>query len=253
MPVVKGKSYLDITIEFLQKIEKEQAKNFEKAGQVIGDVLMKDGLLHVIGTGGHTDIPAYDMFYRAGGLVPVNYIIPIGALYGACGATHGMRIERCPDYMNRVVDYYGVKAGDVAIVFNNIGVNSATIDAILECKKKKAYTIGVGGSEWQEKIPKDHFTRHPSRQNMIDLVDLFIDDYNPVGDSVMEIDNFDRPFAPISAMTDGYIVRRIEIETIKYMVNKGVTPKVWMSANRVGGDEANTKYVEEYFNRIKNL
>jgi uncharacterized phosphosugar-binding protein len=69
----------------------------------------------------------------------------------------------------------------------------------------------------------------------------------------MEIDNFDRPFAPISAMTDGYIVRRIEIETIKYMVNKGVTPKVWMSANRVGGDEANTKYVEEYFNRIKNL
>jgi uncharacterized phosphosugar-binding protein len=36
MPVVKGKSYLDITIEFLQKIEKEQAKNFEKAGQVIG-------------------------------------------------------------------------------------------------------------------------------------------------------------------------------------------------------------------------
>ena len=31
----------------------------------------------MIGTGGHTDIPAYDMFYRAGGLVPVNYIIPI--------------------------------------------------------------------------------------------------------------------------------------------------------------------------------
>jgi len=31
----------------------------------------------------------------------------------------------------------------------------------------------------------------------MDLVDLFIDDYNPIGDSVMEIDNFDRPFAPI--------------------------------------------------------
>jgi len=36
-------------------------------------------------------------------------------------------------------------------------------------------------------------------------------------------------------------------------VNKGVTPKVWISANRVGGDEANAKYVEEYFYRIKNL
>ncbi|MCX6090663.1 MAG: sugar isomerase domain-containing protein [Candidatus Atribacteria bacterium] len=251
--MVKGKSYLELTVEFLEKIEKEQAENFKKAGQVIGDVLMKDQLLHVVGTGGHTDLPAYDMFYRAGGLVPINYIIPIGALYGASGATHGMRIERCPDYMNRVVDYYGVEKGDVAIIFNNIGVNAATIDAILECKKKGAYTIGVGGSPWQKEIPHDHFTRHPSRKNMMELVDLFIDDYNPVGDSVMEIDGFDRPFAPISAMTDGYIVRRMEIETIKYMVSKGVTPKVWMSANCVGGDQANAQYVKEYFHRIKNL
>jgi uncharacterized phosphosugar-binding protein len=247
------KSFLDICIEFLQKIEREQAENFRKAGQVIGDAIMAGKLIHAVGTGGHTCLPAYDMFYRAGGLVPVNLIIPIGALYGAAGALHGMRIERCPGYMNRVVDYYKVSPGDVAIIFNNIGVNAATIDAALECKAKGAYTIGVGGSPWQKEIPLDHYTRHPSRKNLMDIVDLFIDDYNPVGDAVIELEGFDRPIAPISQVTDSYIVRRIEIEACKYMLGKGFKPPVWMSANRVGGDEANARYQEEYFYRIKLL
>ena len=85
------------------------------------------------------------------------------------------------------------------------------------------------------------------------MVDLFIDDYNPVGDAVMELEGFDRPIAPISNVTDAYIVRRIEIEAIKYMLDKGFTPPVWVSANTLGGDEANKKYQDEYFYRIKLL
>jgi uncharacterized phosphosugar-binding protein len=74
-----------------------------------------------------------------------------------------------------------------------------------------------------------------------------------VGDAVIELEGFDRPIAPISQMTDSYIVRRIEIEACKYMLGKGFKPPVWMSANRVGGDEANARYQEEYYHRIKNL
>lgn len=99
--------------------------------------------MHVVGTGGHACIPAYDMFYRAGVLVPMNYIIPIGALYGAGRATHEMRIERTPEYMKQAIGYYRVGNGDVAIVFNNIGVNAATIDAALACKEKGATVMGV--------------------------------------------------------------------------------------------------------------
>ena len=250
---MKGKKFLEICQEFLDKIEEGQAKNFKEAGKIIGDRIREGGIVHAIGTGGHTCLPAYDMFYRAGGLVPINYVIPVGALYGAAGATHGMRIERTPGYMSQVIDYYRVKKGDVALIFNNIGVNAATIDAALACKEKEATIIGVGGSVWQEEIPKGHYTRHPSNKNLKDMVDLFIDDYNPVGDAVMEIEGFDRAIAPISNVTDAYIVRRIEIEAITYMVDKGFTPPVWVSANTLGGDEANKKYQDEYFYKIKLL
>jgi uncharacterized phosphosugar-binding protein len=247
------KNFFNLCVEYLEKIEKGQAENFKRAGKAIGDAVMADKLVHVVGTGGHTNIPAYDMFYRAGGLAAVNFIPAMGAYYGVVGATYGMRIERLPGYMNRVIDYYRVGKGDVAIIFNNIGVNAGTIDAALESKSKGAYTIGVAGTDWMKEIPKDHFTRHPSRKNLMDIVDLFIDDYNPIGDSVMEIEGFDRPFAPISAITDAYIVRRMEIDAIEYMVGKGFEPPVFMSANRVGGDEANVKLIEKYFYRIKHL
>ena len=247
------KSFLKICIEFLEKIEKEQAENFKKAGQVMGDCIMADKLVHVIGTGGHTHLPPYDMFYRAGGLAAVNFIPALGALYGAAQATHGMRIERLPEYMTQVIDYYRVGEGEVAIIWNNIGVNAATIDAALACTEKGAYTIGVAGTPWMEQIPTDHFTRHPSKKNLKDIVDLFIDDYNPVGDSVMEIDGFDRPFGPISGVTDMYIARRLDIEATKYMAGKGFEAPVYLSANRVGGDEANEKLIEKYYNRIKLL
>lgn len=249
----KEMTFLEICKEFLELIEEEQVNKFEKAGALIGESIMKDKLIHVIGTGGHTNLPAYDMFYRAGGFVPINYIIPIGAHYGAASATHGMRIERTPGYMRQVIDYYRVKKDDLAIVFNNIGINAGCIDAALECKEREATVIGVGGSPWQKTIPKDHYTRHPSKKNLMEIADLFIDDCNPVGDTVMRIDDFDRPFAPITTITDGYIVRRMEIEAVKYLLDNDFTPPMWMSANVVGGDEANEEYIDKYYNRVKHL
>ena len=248
-----GKEFLRLSKEYLERIEKEQAENFKRAGKLIGDRIMDGGIIHAIGTGGHAILPAYDMFYRSGGLCAVNFIVPLGALYGAAPATHGMRIERTPGYMRQVIDYHRIGKDDVCIIFNNIGVNAATIDAALECKEREAKVIGVAGSPWQKAIPKGHHTRHPSNKNLMDIVDVFIDDYNPVGDNVIAIKGFDRSIAPISQVTDSYIVRRIEIEAIEYMVSKGFSPDVWVSANTVGGDEANAAYQDKYYNKIKLL
>lgn len=65
---------------------------------------------------------------------------------------------------------------------------------------------------------------------------------------------FDRPVISISTITDAHIVRRIiEIEAIKYMLDKEFTPPVWVSANIPGGDKANKKREEEYCHRIEIL
>ncbi|GAH58493.1 unnamed protein product, partial [marine sediment metagenome] len=40
---MKGKKFLEICQEFLEKIEEGQAENFKKAGQLIGDRIMEGG------------------------------------------------------------------------------------------------------------------------------------------------------------------------------------------------------------------
>ena len=57
--------------------------------------------------------------------------------------------------------------------------------------------------------------RHPSRKNLFDFADVCIDDYNPLGDTVVKLEGFDTPIGPISNMTDFYIVHRLEIECAK--------------------------------------
>ena len=247
---VEGVSFLDICREFLEEIERREADNFERAGVLIGDRLMEDELIFAVGCGGHSYIPPMDMFCRAGSLVPVNATLDISTST-ISGGFRGVFLERVPGYMKALFRYYRIKKGDVAIIFNNVGVNALVIDAVEEAQRIGVKTIGVAGSPWQEQLPPDHPVRHPSKKNLRDHVDVFIDDYNPVGDSVMKLKGYDIPIAPISSVTDSYIVRRIEIAAIEHMLAKGFEPPVWVSANLEGGDAANERYIEKYYNRVK--
>jgi uncharacterized phosphosugar-binding protein len=80
-----------------------------------------------------------------------------------------------------------------------------------------------------------------------------IDDYNAVGDCAVRVPGFDTPIAPNSNVVDFFIAHRLEIETIKRCVARGIEPPVWRSANAPGGDEFNARYVAKYFPRVKSL
>ncbi|MCL1854468.1 MAG: sugar isomerase domain-containing protein [Clostridia bacterium] len=249
---LKEKSFLEICKEFLDAIEEKQAQNMKKAGRIMGDKIMEDGLIWLFGTGGHTYVPVLDMSHRAGGFACVSPALDISSS-PLNGGTRSIRVERVPGYFEAIVDYFRIEEGDVCVIFNNIGVHAAAIDACLSCKKRGATVIAVSSSVWQDGIPLDHHTRHPSKKNMRDIADLMIEDYNPIGDNVAVIDGFDRSFLPISTITDAYIVRRMEEEAIRYCISKGFTPPVWCSANTVNGDELNAALEEKYWRRVKML
>jgi len=74
------------------------------------------------------------MFYRTGGIVPVNAILEPGVSL-AFGATRSTFVERLPGYAGGVLRYYGVGEGDVLVIVNAYGINGVTIDSALEGKK----------------------------------------------------------------------------------------------------------------------
>ena len=244
--------YFTKVVENLKKIEDEQSDNIKKAAELMTDAIAGDRLISVYGGGGHTTLVMGEMFFRAGGLCNINPIMETG-LSVFNQALKYLELERCVNYGRSIMKYYRLQKDDVLIIFHNIGINAATIDAALEAKDQGARIIAVSSSLWQNEIPSDHFIRHPSKKNLFELADVCIDDYNPVGDAVVKVPGFDTPIAPISNIADFYIAHRLEIETVKLCVERNIDPPVWRSANEPGGDEFNKKYLEKYSPRIKNL
>ncbi len=243
---------MEVVIANLERIEKEQLGNILRAADLMADEIAQDKLIHVYGGGGHTCLCICEMFFRAGGLACINPIMDI-AISPFNQSLKYLEIERTVGYARGLIRYYGLKKDDVLIIFHNIGVNAATIDAALESKERGVKIIAVASSYWQNELPPDHFIRHPSKKNLFDLADICIDDYNPVGDAVIDMEGLDTPIAPISSIVDFYIIHRLEMETIRKLLERGVAPPVWRSANVPGGDEFNAKYVEKYLPRVKNL
>jgi uncharacterized phosphosugar-binding protein len=244
--------YLASTMAVLKRIESEQQENIVKAGSLMADAIAQDQLIHVYGGGGHTTLVMGEMFFRAGGLANINPIMETG-LSVFNQALKYLELERCVNYGRSIVKYYRLKAGEVLIIFHNIGINAATIDAAMEAKEQGVKIIAVSSSLWQTKMAPDHFIRHPSGKNLFDLADVCIDDYNEVGDCVVRVPGFETPIAPNSNLVDFYIAHRLEIEAVRQCVERGIEPPVWRSANAPGGDAYNAKFVEKYLPRVKSL
>ena len=215
--------YLPKIVELLNKIEKEQYENIRSAASLMADAVQNDRLINVFGGGGHTTLPVGEMFFRAGGLCNINPCVETG-LSVFNQARKYLALERCVNYGRAIMDYYDLQEDDILIIFHNIGTNAATIDAALQAKERKAKIIAVSSSEWQEKLPEDYSLRHPSKKNLFELADICIDDYNPLGDTVVQLEGFDTPIGPISNMTDFYIAHRLEIECAKLCLARGIEP-----------------------------
>jgi len=245
-------AYYAAVLDTLGRIQAEEMAKIRQAGQLIGDSLAKGRVLHVFGTGGHSYIAGEELFYRAGGLVPVNAILDPGVSL-AFGAIRSTRVERTPGWVKGVLDTYPLQAGDVILVVNANGVNSATIDAALEAKNRGLTVVAVTSPECSKAIPPGHPARHPSGKNLYEVADLFLDDKVPIGEALVAVEGCDQKVAPASTIANAFILHSIVIAAVEHMVRLGVLPPVWKSANAPGGDEANRRYIAEYSGKLKHL
>ena len=244
--------YYKSILKNLELVNQTQEENIKKAATLMADAIAEDRLINVYGGGGHTTLCMGEMFFRAGGLSCINPIMETG-LSVFNQALKYLELERTVNYGSAILKYYDLKKDDVLVVFHNIGINPATIDAVMEAKKNGVKIIAVSSSYWQNEMPEDHFIRHPNKTNLFDYADVCIDDFNPVGDAVVTVPGLDTPIAPVSNIVDFYIAHLLEIETVRQCVERGITPPVWSSANTPGGDEKNAAYLEKYRPRIKML
>ncbi len=245
--------YFDAVNAVIRRIHEHEGESVLRAANVLADQIANGHLIHVIGTGGHSMIGAEEIFYRAGGLVPVNPIFETGMSL-KLGAVRSTTIERTPNLVpNLLSKVYRLKTGEALLIVNAYGVNAASIDAALEAKRLGLTTIGITGTETADALAPDHPSRHPSGQKLYECVDIFVNTYVPLGDAVVTVPGVTEKVGSVSTFANAFALGWIVVETVTQLAERGIQPPLWQSANSPGGDEHNQAYLDKYIGVIRHL
>lgn len=244
------KYFSEIT-SYIEKIYIEEKQNIEIAAELMAEQIVQNKVIHAIGPGAHSRIGVEDMFFRAGGLVPINAILEFSMDQGALRTS---LLERVPGIATALLNYYKVKKNDVLILINAYGINAATIETALECKRRGTKVIAITSPINAKAIPKDHPARHPSKKNLDDLdLDVIIDCKMPVGDAVVDLEGLDTKVGPVTTIVISFIVNSMVCCSVEKLLKKGIKPPVIESINTPSAGAKNKKYFEEYYDILKRL
>ncbi len=235
--------------DLLDTIESNTGPALDQAADELVRCIQDDGIIHVAGAGGHSQIPAMEMFYRAGGLANVSIIFGPGL-----GLFDGKPcLERVSGMGGYTMAYHDVRTEDVVIVCNYYGMNASTIDLALAAKKRARIVIGVTSSAFAENTPDDFTARHPSGKNLSEIADILLDTHTSKDEQTIPVPGVSQAVGVASSIAACYLIQLLVIRTVEKAAEAGIDPPLWMCANIPGGDKTNEQHIKKYMPRMRHL
>lgn len=239
--------YLDTVGALLQRVHDEQLPALNAAATRIADCILADGLWHVFGCG-HSQLLAAELFYRAGGLVPVNAILdlPLSVMVNARRSTW---LERVPGYAEQLLQDEPLRAGDVVLVISNSGRNAVPIEVALAAKARGATVLALTSVQFSGRVS----SRHPSGKKLLDCADLVFDNYGADGDAAVQIPGCPSAVSATSTVVGSALLQGLVAATVAELQHRGHSAPVWYSANGEAGEQINNEHIARYQDRIRRL
>ncbi len=236
--------YLDRVRQMLDEIEQTQLDKIEQAGQMIADSLAGGGAFFITPIG-HGTMP--ELLHRGGGLMCLRGFNPtwnVPADIAAChrGRPRAGEVVAQDEMMRAAVKSSELRPGDCVLVGSVSGRTSSAVALSLALKEAGATVIALVALDYAAQVT----SAHPSGKLLNEVADLVIDLRVPFGDGSLEVEGLDAPALPLSGVSQATICWMVCGAVIDQMLAKGLTPAVYMSANREGGPEYNKKLEEQY-------
>ncbi|MBB5180110.1 putative phosphosugar-binding protein [Planomicrobium koreense] len=239
--------YFDNVHEMLQLVESQEKEAMVQAAEKVAAAIQNGGIVQLFGCG-HSHILTEEVFYRAGGLVPVKPIL-IEPLMLHEGAVRSSGLERKNGYAAELLQQEDFRPEDVVFVLSTSGRNPVPVDFALAARSKGAFFIGLTSLAYANSQP----SRHADGQHLHDAVDLVVDNHAVAGDAVLSAENVQVPFGPTSTVVGAAILNAVFAEAIQRMADNGFEPPVFLSGNIDGADSHNNALIEKYHGRIPAL
>lgn len=238
------RTYFDEIRTMLSQVEQTENEAMNQAAEKIAESIQSGGIVHLFGCG-HSHILTEEVFYRAGGLVPIRPIF-VEQLMLHEGAVRSSELERQNGLGKTFMEDQDIRPGEVMVVLSTSGRNPVPVDAALIAKAKGAVTVGITSLDYSKSQP----SRHDSGKHLYNSVDIVINNYAVQGDAVLHHDQVKVPFTPTSTVIGAAILNAVLAKAVVLMAENGFEPPVFLSGNIDGADNHNQALIEKYKGRI---
>jgi len=241
-------NYFDSIIKLLEEVRDTQKDALEQAAQVIADAIQADRLIYVFGPT-HAGILAQELFYRAGGLVPVNPILPPGLTTDIRPITLTSALERMPGIGKQIIAETPIEAGDVLIVHSVSGRNAAAVELAIGGRERGAFVIVVTSLIYSKSVRP----RAEGTPRIFEIADLILDNRAPIGDALVELSGLTQKVGPSSTVIGAAMLNTVIVRVTELLLERTGDAPVFMSANLDEGDAHNQRWLEHYRGRLTYL
>jgi len=244
---MKYLEYYDVIKDQMKQQFEEEGKQIEQAAAYCAESIKKGRVIHAFGCG-HSQIFPMEIFYRAGGLVPVNaLLIPHLALFPK--AKLSTLQERVEGFSDKYLELENTSPDDTIIIISISGRNAAVVDMALAAKK-----IGMKVVALVSRLFADSTTsRHSSGKNLKDVADVVIDVKCVSGDAALRMEGVEPSFCGTSTVLAVTLMEAIIAQTVENCVKDGHIPPIFVSSNLDKGDAINAEHIKNYSDLISCL
>lgn len=223
------------------------SENIEVAAELISKKIAEGRVIYVFGPS-HAGLMAQDLFYRAGGLLAIQPILPNELMLNKKPITDTSTLERQSGFAEEVLKSYKIGLDDVLLLISVSGRNAVVTEMATLARERGAQIIALTNLTYSKNI-KPRSGQH----NLYELADIVIDLPGVYGDAIIEIEGIPQKAGPTSTSVGSAILQGLMVEVAARLQEKGHTPPVLRSANLDDGDDYNKKLMSEYCTKVDYL
>ncbi|OQO83368.1 hypothetical protein BH739_16365 [Enterococcus casseliflavus] len=225
----------------LDKVQKEETKTIDESSRKIAEAIMNENSIYIFGAS-HAGILSEELFYRAGGLIPINPIFGSELLVSTSPITRTSKMEKLDGYGTILADSVGFKENDILIIHSVSGRNPVSIDMAITARDKGVFVIGLTNMSYKDNVE----SRHKSGKLLFEFCDIVINNHGIVGDAACSIDGLTQKVGATSTVIGAAILNTIVVEACNILAKNKVDVPVFYSANIDGGYLKNKDLLEKH-------
>ncbi|MCL4417094.1 MAG: sugar isomerase domain-containing protein [Actinobacteria bacterium] len=236
--------YKELT-NLMQKALEEQKDNIKKAAKRMADSVCKGEVIHAFGMCHSHSLPE-DLFYRTGGIIPMNAIMENEVMYN-CGFYRCKFFENVSGLAKEIIERYSTKLGEIILIFSPDGIDVASVEMCMEAKKRGLFIISFVNVNYSRKLD----SYHKSGKKVYEISDIVINTMGNKEEGLVSLEGVDFKLGLYKNMVTVFLTQSLVLEVENILSKRGKLESAIINPNVDGADNLNIKALEIYKDRIR--